>query len=152
MTPKQHSRGGFLGGIIGGFGGGIFGSSAWLIQNSAATKDWIVMTTVIIFAIILFIVCIKICIAKPTRQWVVTQWAVAALGVLSLVVVNLRWEKWTASPLSEKLLSPSDTLMKANLILIAAFAGLILLFFIFSKTLKKQLVEYELQQMQIKDL
>lgn len=148
MTHKWNTRGGMLGSIGGGFGGAIFGSVCWLVKMSAVTKDWIVMASVIILAIILFIVCIKICFAKPTKQWVVAQWAIAAIGVLHFAVVNLRWERWSES----HLLSPGETLMKANLAIGAAFAAFIVIFFIFSKTLTKRLVEYELRQMQIKDL
>ena len=148
MTHKWNTRGAMLGGIGGGFGGAIFGSVGWLVQNSAASQDWIVMASVIILAIIHFIVCIKICFAKPTKQWVVAQWAIAALGVLHFAVVNLRWERWSES----HLLSPGETLMKTNLTIGAVIAAFIVIFFIFSKTFTKRLVEYELRQMQIKDL
>ena len=148
MTPKHLTRGGMLGGLLGGFGGGIFGSVSWMVKDSAASQDWIVMTAVIIFAIVLFVVCIKICWAKPTRSWVVAQWAVAAIAVLHFAVINLRWKRWSEN----YLLPPGETLMKTNLLIAAAFGGMIVLLFILSKTCKKHLVEYELQQMQIKDL
>ncbi len=153
MTHKCNTRGGMLGGIFGGFGGGIFGSISWLVGISAMADDWTTMTAVIVVAIILFIVCIKICWAKPSRSWAVAQWMVVAICAISLAVVNLRWDRWMANPRSQKhILASGDTLMTYNVMIPAVCAGLIVLFFILSKTCKKHLVEYELRQMQIKDL
>ena len=153
MTTKQHNRGGVLGGIFGGFGGGIFGSISWLVRMAIVNKDWTTLTAVVIIAIILFIVCVKICFGKPSRTWLVAQWMVAALGILNLAVINLKWKTWIANPQTKShLLSSGETLLKANMTIAAVFAAIIVLFFFLSKTCNKSLVEYELQQMQIKDL
>lgn len=149
MTLKQNVRIG----IILGFGGATIGSIAWLAEASVAAKDWITLSAIIISAMIIYIVSTKICFANPSGTWTVVIWTTAALGLLDLVVLNLRWDHWLANPQSNKHITGiAETLKQANITIAGIFIFIIVIFFAVSKAWKKQFVDQELKQMQIKDL
>ncbi len=83
-------------GASGALAGAIFGSAAWLYMMSAVARDW-VSNVVALYATAVFLISARICAGRPQRIWPVLLIDVAALYVLHLLVLNLRWGRWTAS-------------------------------------------------------
>ncbi len=88
--PAKITRGG----IVGAFAGSIFGAVAWIFPMSYIAGDWLVAAAVSVFAVLLFIVSTRICLAAKPKYWRIIIADLIALGILNLIVVNLRWERW----------------------------------------------------------
>ncbi len=121
--------------IYAAFGGSIFGAVAWIFPMSYITKDWLVALTVLIFAILLFTVSAKKCLREPGKYWHIIITDMMAIGLLNLVVVNLRWEKWMefyrrSSSYRADYYMP---LWGINLAIVAIFSGLLVLFVVKSR-------------------
>ena len=80
--------------VYGAFGGSIFGSVCWIFVLAFLTKDWLIALSVLIFAVILFSISTKKCLRAPVKYWRVLMADMMSIALLTLVVVNLRWERW----------------------------------------------------------
>ncbi len=116
-------------GISGALAGAIFGSAAWLFMMSLMARDW-VADVVALHAVVVFLVSAGICAAWPHRIWPVLLTDVAALYLLHLLVLNLRWSRWTAflADTGQQSLYRAISLPQINAIVTAVFVAEALLF------------------------
>jgi len=82
--------------IYGAFGGAIVGSLLWLIRVSSATKDWTVLWLVLAGGILIFSVATKLCLKARQQGFRIAIGVFIAIGLLHLLTVNLRWDRWMA--------------------------------------------------------
>jgi RNA polymerase sigma factor (sigma-70 family) len=81
------------GNIYASFGGAIFGSVAWLLMMAGIVHDWLVFAIILASAIVIFLVAAQVALRRASRlggAWV----SLVGLAVLTLTVVNLRWDAW----------------------------------------------------------
>lgn len=133
--------------VYGAFGGGIFGAVCWIMPISFITRDWLVAAAVGVAASLIFVISTKKCLRNQKRYWRILVWDVLGLCVLNLVVVNLRWGKWMEFYRQ----SSSDSrfvdmpLWGMNLMLVAIFGGLLVLFVVKSRKQKRLMRKKEQQ-------
>ncbi len=115
------------GNIYGAFCGSIFGSLCWLIVIAYITKDWLTALSVLILAVVLFFFSTTKCLREPVKYWRIVIIDMMSIALLTLMVVNLRWERW----MEFYRWSPSGfdiPLWVMNLLLLAIFAILLVIF------------------------
>ena len=133
--------------VYGAFGGSIFGSVCWIFVISFITKDWLIALAVLIFGVLLFIISTKVCLRTPDKYWRIIITDMMSIALLTLVVVNLRWEKWMEFYRH----SSSDSrfvdmpLWGMNLAIVAIFSGLLLMFVVISRKQKRLMRKKEQQ-------
>jgi len=116
--------------IYGAFGGAIFGSLLWLQVTTARAKDWAAWWVVLLAGVLLFLLATKLCIRAKQHYDRVAMGTFAAIGLLNLLVVNLRWEKWMAYFVESgrNLRYTRISLWQVNLVIAVVTAGLVLVF------------------------
>jgi RNA polymerase sigma factor (sigma-70 family) len=77
-------------------GGGIVGSLCWMLPMCAIAGDWVTALAVVAAGVALFRRGTAAVLRAPDRYFEIAPRVFAAVGVLALVVVNLRWEAWMA--------------------------------------------------------
>jgi RNA polymerase sigma factor (sigma-70 family) len=119
VKPELRALNITTGQIYGAFGGSIIASLLWLIRVSLVTKDSIVLWLVLATGVFLFCLGTMMCLRVRQFGFQIASGVMVAIGLLHLVVVNLRWDKWVA------ILKYRDiTLRLVNFLLVA---GVILL-------------------------
>jgi RNA polymerase sigma factor (sigma-70 family) len=128
--------------VYGALGGSIFGSVCWMFIMAAITKDWLIALSVLIFAVVLFVVSTKKCLRGQGKYWRIVFIDMAAIALLTLAVVNLRWERWMEFYLED---SPhfEIPLWGMNLIVLATFGGLLGLLVVISRKQKRLMMKKE---------
>jgi len=108
--------------IYGAFGGSIFGSLAWLFRITIATDDWGAFWIVLAAGILIFLIATKLCSREPRYGFKIACGVFICVGLLNLLVVNLRWDnKWEAILKDDRV-----TLAQINWLIIAFVAALTL--------------------------
>jgi RNA polymerase sigma factor (sigma-70 family) len=80
--------------IYGAFGGSIFGSLAWLFRITSAADDWGVFWVVLTAGILIFLIATKLCLRDPRHGFKIASGVFIYVGLLNLLAVNMRWDKW----------------------------------------------------------
>jgi RNA polymerase sigma factor (sigma-70 family) len=126
------------GGIVGAFAGSIFGTVAWIFPMSYIAGDWLVAAAVSIFAVLLFAVSTRICLRANAKYWRIIIADLIAVGLLNLIVVNLRWETWMEFYRQSSAHSRSWDMpvWAANLMFGLIFGGLLVIFVLKSRKQK----------------
>jgi len=128
IKPSQRMR--TNGQIYGSFAGGIFGSLAWIHIMSVNAKDWLAVWLVLLAGILIFVVATRMCLRYRQQYNRIAAATFAAIGLVTLLVVNLRWDKWM-SVLGDKPKYRNLSLGRMNLIIGAVIAVLMLMFLLF---------------------
>jgi len=109
--------------IYGAFGGSIFGSLVWLFRITAATDDWGAFWIVLAAGILIFLIATKLCSRYPRYGFKIACGVFICVGLLNLLVVNLRWDnKWEVILKDDRV-----TLAQINWLIIAFVVALILI-------------------------
>ncbi len=116
--------------IYGAFGGGVFGLLLWLQVTTARARDWAAWWVVLLAGVLLFLLATKLCIRAKQHYDRIAMVTFAAVGLLHLLVVNLRWEKWIAFFIESgrNLRYTRISLWQVNLVIAVVTAGLVLVF------------------------
>jgi len=116
--------------IYGSFGGAIFGSLFWLYLTTVQAKDWAAWWIVLSSGVLLFLLATKLCLRAKQHYERVAMGTFAVIGVLHLLVVNLRWEKWMAYFIESghNLKYTRVSLWQVNLVITAVTSALLLVF------------------------
>lgn len=80
--------------IYGSLGGGVFGAVCWLFPMSLIARDWLPAALAAVVAAAAFTIGARRAVADPARYPRIARAVFVALGLLNLVLVNLRWEAW----------------------------------------------------------
>ena len=130
VGPEQKMLERSKGQIYGAFGGGIFGLLLWLQGTTARARDWAAWWVVLLAGVLLFLLATKLCIRAKQHYDRIAMGTFAAVGLLHLLVVNLRWEKWIAYFIksSRNLKYTRVSLWQINLVITVVTAGLVLVF------------------------
>lgn len=137
FQPPVMSRGA----IFANMGGSVLGSVLWVVILACLAKDWTVAAVVAAVAAGIFLVSANLCLRVPHHYYRVAIGACSAVGVLNLVVVNLRWNRWMPFyPQSVHYRGWSDLPRPAmNVLIVGIFSGLILLFFLKDRSHRAEL-------------
>jgi RNA polymerase sigma factor (sigma-70 family) len=130
VEPEQKMLERTKGQIYGSFGGAIFGSLFWLQVTTARARDWAAWWIVLSSGVLLFLLATKLCLRAKQHFERIGMVTFAAVGLLYLLVVNLRWEKWMAYFIKSgrNLRYTRISLWQVNLVIAAVTAGLVLVF------------------------
>jgi len=85
------------GAVYGSLGGSITVALAWLILAALRAHDWGVSLLVALAGALVFFVSSRAWLVHPERKVPVWRWTLAALCAVTLLAVNLRWQRWAAS-------------------------------------------------------
>ncbi len=107
--------------IYGAFGGSIFGSLVWLFRITVAADDLGAFGVVLAAGTLIFLIATKLCLRYPRDGFKIASGVFLCVGLLNLLVVNLRWDK-----LAHVLKDQKATLVQINWIIVAVIAVLIL--------------------------
>jgi uncharacterized membrane protein len=107
--------------IYGAFGGSIFGSLVWLFRITAATDDWGTFRIVLVTGILIFLIATKLYLRVPQHGFKIASGVFVCVGLLNLIVVNLRWDKCEVALKDHRV-----TLAQINRLIIGVAAVLIL--------------------------
>jgi len=122
-------------------GGSVLGSVLWLVILACIAKDWTVAAAVAAVAVAIFLVSANFCLRVPDHYYRVAMGACSAVGVLNLVVFNLRWNRWLGLyRQSVHYRGWSDLPLPAmNVLIVAIISGLLLLFFFKDRSQRAEL-------------
>ena len=115
--------------VYGSLGGSITGALAWLILAAVRMHDWGVGLLVVLAGALIFFLSSRAWLSRPERRVLVWRWTFAALCAVTLLVINLRWQRWGAGiGVSEFFTSWSGSQLAVNagLVLVYAILGLCL--------------------------
>jgi RNA polymerase sigma factor (sigma-70 family) len=84
------------GAVYGSLGGSITGALAWLILAAVRTHDWVVGWLVALAGALIFFLSSREWLRRPERRAPVWRLTLAALCVVTLLAINLRWQRWGA--------------------------------------------------------
>jgi RNA polymerase sigma factor (sigma-70 family) len=105
--------------IVGSLAGAIFGSLLWVHLASVSAKDWLSVWLILLAGIL-----------RNRRQYNRIAYGVfAAVGLVTLLIVNLRWDKWMLV-LGNKPKYKNLSLWKLNLIIGAVIVVLLSMFLV----------------------
>lgn len=107
--------------IYGAFGGSIFGSLVWLFRITVATDDWVTFWMVLGVGTLIFLIATNLCLRVPQYGFKIASGVFICVGILNLLVVNLRWDKWEVALKDHRI-----TLAQINWSIIGVVAVLIL--------------------------
>jgi uncharacterized membrane protein YidH (DUF202 family) len=122
-------------------GGSVLGSALWLFILACIAKDWPVAAAVAAVAAGIFVVSATVCLRVPDHYYRVAMGACSAVGVLTLVVVNLRWNRWTVlyrQGVDNHRWSQLP-LCAMNVLIVGIISGLLLLFFLKDRSQRAKL-------------
>jgi RNA polymerase sigma factor (sigma-70 family) len=125
QPPPCPSRPPGSGGIYGGFGGAIFGSVAWLLIMAGIVHDWPTFAAIFTSATVVFFIATQVALRRGSR--LVAAWiSLVGLAVLTLTVVNLRWDIWMRAYRHSSWYDPRNDISRAALdaIILGAFVVL----------------------------
>jgi hypothetical protein len=115
--------------VYGSLGGAITGALAWLILAAVRMHDWGVGLTVALAGALIFFLSSRAWLSRPERRVPVRRWTLAALCAVTLLVINLRWQRWGAGIGVREFgtsLSGSQLAVNVGLVLLYAILGLCL--------------------------
>ncbi|MBN2588986.1 MAG: sigma-70 family RNA polymerase sigma factor [Sedimentisphaerales bacterium] len=115
--------------IYSSFAGGIYGFLSWAYLISVQAKDWFILLFLSIIGVLIYIVSIKICLRYRQYYNFISVGTYAVIGLINLLVVNLRWKKWV-SMYGEKHFFSNHSLREVNFAICAVIAVLVLGFLI----------------------
>ena len=76
------------------FASAVFGSTAGLLVLALLSHDWICAASILAANVVVFVSATQTTLRSPLRFFRNAAAAVTAQAILSVVVVNLRWEVW----------------------------------------------------------
>jgi len=115
--------------IYGSFGGSILGALCWIFALSVITRDSLVASAVLLFAVGLFIPSAKKCLRSPNKYWQIAIADMMCIAAFTLLILNLRWERWIEFYRHSSGRNFIDIpLWCVNLAIIAVFSGLLAMF------------------------
>jgi RNA polymerase sigma factor (sigma-70 family) len=127
VQPSRRER--TDGQIIGSLAGAIFSSLLWVHLISVSAKDWLAVWLILLAGILIFAVAVKVCLRNRRQYNRIAYGLFAAVGAVTLLIVNLRWDKWMVV-LGNKPKYKNLSLWKLNLIIGAVIAVLLLMFLV----------------------
>ncbi|MBA7674030.1 hypothetical protein ES703_82237 [subsurface metagenome] len=136
IKPSRRTR--TNGQIYGSFAGAIFGSLLWVHLMSVNAKDWLAVWLVLLAGVLIFVVATRMCLRNRQHYDRIAAGTFAVIGLVTLLVVNLRWDKWM-SVLGDKSKYRNRSLWHMNLIIGAVIAVLILMFLLFDLRQRKKM-------------
>lgn len=138
IKPSRRMR--TNGQIYGSFAGAIFGSLFWVHIMSVNAKDWLAVWLVLLAGVMIFLVATRMCLRNRQYFDRITAGTFAVIGLVTLLVVNLRWDKWM-SVLGDKPKYRNLSLWHMNLIIgavVAVVTVLMLMFLLFDLRQRKK--------------
>jgi len=136
VKPSRRTK--TNGQIYGSFAGAIFGSLFWIHGMSVNAKDWLAVWLVLLAGVLIFLVATRMCLRNRQHYDRIAAGTFAVIGLVTLLVVNLRWDKWM-SVLGEKPKYRNLSLWDMNLIIGAVVTVLILMFLLFDLHQRKKI-------------
>jgi RNA polymerase sigma factor (sigma-70 family) len=136
IKPSRRTR--TNGQIYGSFAGAIFGSLLWVHLLSVNAKDWLAVWLVLLAGVLIFVVATRMCLRNRQHYDRIAAGTFAVIGLVTLLVVNLRWDKWM-SVLGDKPKYRNLSLWHMNSIIGAVIAVLILMFLLFDLRQRKKM-------------
>ncbi|MGE5611119.1 MAG: RNA polymerase sigma factor, partial [Bacillota bacterium] len=116
------------GNVLGSLGGGAIGAIAWLVALGGMSRDWLTVGVAIVGTATIWAVSVMIAMRRPRAYFRVAAAMTVLLGMLSLLLLNLRWPALKAAAESEAFLGePRGTPLWVRSVIIgvvfAAVAG-----------------------------
>lgn len=110
----------------GSFSGIIFGPTLWLLLLAGLVHDWAASAVIFACDIALFLIVTRMCLGCPERYWSGVFVVVSGLVVMTLTVINLRWNDWMIVYRQSSQYNPTNdvSLKTINLIVIAAYVAI----------------------------
>lgn len=121
IKPEWNTLKMTKGQIYGAFGGSIFGSLAWLFRITIAADDWLTFWVVSAAGILTFLIATKLCSRNPLYGFRIASGVFICVGLLNLLVVNLRWNRLASALKDHKV-----TLAQINWSIIGVVAVLVM--------------------------
>lgn len=111
-------------------GGGIFGATLWLLILAGLVDDWVSVGAIVGGDVALLLATMTIVRRRPQRYWTAAFLMVCGVMVITLTAVNLRWAAWMRAYPESGAFEPTNdvSLTTVNLVILAAFSGLFVLF------------------------
>jgi hypothetical protein len=112
--------------VYGSLGGSITGALAWLILAAVREHDWGVGLLVALAGTLVFFLSSRAWLRRP--EWKVPVWrlTLAALCAVTLLAVNLRWQRWDAGIWARKFGPWPSSQLGVNVGLVLLYASLAL--------------------------
>jgi len=82
------------GAICGSLGGSIVGGTLWMAILAGHTHDWLSLGVVVLAAAGTFIAGTMVCLRRLDKCFAIAAASTAVIGVLAVILMNLRWENW----------------------------------------------------------
>ena len=127
--------------ILGSLGGGIFGGIAWLLALAFMSRDWLALGIVLAGASLIFAAAATIAIRNPHRYFRIAAVAMALVGLLDLLVLNLRWTILEAAAQAQPLpfmRTPGTPLWLLNAIIGLMVAALVVLMLVKDRAMHRR--------------
>jgi len=81
--------------VYAAFAATTLGGLAWVLSSCLSAGDWAAAGAAVAVAAGIFAVGATLCLRDQGKRWDTLIAVICALGVLNLVLVNLRWGRWT---------------------------------------------------------
>lgn len=128
--------------LWGSLGGGTFGAVCWLIPLAFIAGEPLLAVAVMAAAGLSCWLAVRAAARAPADYFRVGIRLVAALGLLNLAVVNLRWTAWMGAYRRSAVFAYGGremSLIAVNLMVLAVFGGLVVLFHFNDRNLRRRL-------------
>jgi len=133
--------------IYGAFAGAIFGSLLWLHITAARAGDWVTLCILVACGILFFVIATRSCLIWRQHLNRIAAASFAAVGLLHLIVMNMRWGNWIANfkQGDRRLRYTSVSLWQINAA-IAAVVAILMLILLFAELKRRRLNNKERQK------
>jgi RNA polymerase sigma factor (sigma-70 family) len=128
--------------LWGSMGGGAFGAVCWLIPLAFIAGEPLLAVAVTAAAGLSCWLAVRAAARAPADYFRVGIRLVAALGLLNLAVVNVRWTAWMGAYRRSAVFAYGGremSLIAVNLMVLAVFGGLVVLFHFNDRNLRRRL-------------
>ncbi len=106
--------------VYGSFGGAILGSMLWLIILALIARDWFSAAGVLVTTTGIFVLATHRVVQRGQEYRQVALWTLIGLCLVTLVVINGRWEAWAGR--TQQAQSSAGTLAEVNLTILGLYA------------------------------
>ena len=122
--------------IYGSYAGAIFGSLFWMHWMSVTARDWPMVWLILLVGVASFAFATRMSLRYQRHYNRVAAGTFAFIGLVTLLVVNLRWERWM-SDLGDKPHFRNLSLWHMNVVIGAVIAAIMLMFLLFDLRRRK---------------
>jgi len=126
------------GSIYGAYTGSVYGTFCWLYMNANFAEDWPVLAAVTVAGVVMVVLASRLCLKSRSNFHRINSAIFLAVGLIHLLVINIRWNKWESSAKLLQMLEPWQmNLIIATVMIAVVFIGLVCDFRL-QKTIKKK--------------